>query len=269
MNAILRLFKCTRTNKDGSVIVDAACCLPVFIIALGMLLMLIAQCGAEESVFRFCCVSIEAYNSAAVYDISDAEAYAAFAGTLSICTVSEWGSDQLVLVTGLTKDNRFAFSEGGLCIDGIVEAEVLQHSRIKIPKAFSSAPYTKRNFTFRPWQGESESFVNKDNSRVFIFPKRGERYHIEGCSSLKEGVVETVLTAKLRKAYASCQLCKPGTLNDGSIVYMFSGSSKVYHRKKCASITKYYECISKSEAKALGYTPCMLCCASIEDSRAD
>ena len=40
------------TGKRGSLIVDAAICLPFFVIAIAMLLMLIAQTGREESVTR-------------------------------------------------------------------------------------------------------------------------------------------------------------------------------------------------------------------------
>ena len=42
------MFERVRRSRRGSVIVDAACTLPVFIIAVGMLFGLILQAGSEE-----------------------------------------------------------------------------------------------------------------------------------------------------------------------------------------------------------------------------
>ena len=250
---------------NGSIIVDAACCLPVFLIALGMMILLIMQCGMEESVFRF---GVKAADHTVLADILstedtegslEAEEAGVFAASLMGSAALDWGTDNLVYMKSYSEGNKQAFN-GGLCLDNIIKAGVSHSSRVRIPGAFAANPITSRTMVFRKWKGESEGFASLDNSRVYVFPKRGERYHVEGCSTMKEGCVETVLTKKLRNSYSPCQLCKPSKLSDGAIVYMFSGASKVFHRKTCASITKSYECITKSQAVAEGYTPCMHCC---------
>ncbi len=74
-----------------------------------------------------------------------------------------------------------------------------------------------------------------------------------------DGDRELVLTDPVRMFYEPCKICRPQILPNGALVYMYSESSSVYHRKSCASISKSYETMSRSEAESKGYTPCMLC----------
>ena len=39
------------TNEDGTIIVDAAICLPIFIILMAIMMMLTIQCGIEEAAY--------------------------------------------------------------------------------------------------------------------------------------------------------------------------------------------------------------------------
>ena len=112
---------------------------------------------------------------------------------------------------------------------------------------------------YRPFVGESKSIADTEDYLVYVFPKRGERYHREGCSTMKAGDIEVILTQSVRKKYKACQICKPGSLPNGALVCLFSDSSVVFHKRSCASITKSYETMTRSEAEKKGYTPCMLC----------
>ena len=116
---------------------------------------------------------------------------------------------------------------------------------------------------YRPFWGEARLRCMGD-STVYVFPKRGIRYHILGCSVMQEGSVERILNKQLRKHYSACRICKPDSLPNGAAVYFFTESSSVYHRKTCASVTKTYVEMGLEEAIRGGYTPCNLCLKGVK-----
>ena len=189
------MFRRILTNKKGSLLVDAAVCIPVFILAMAAILSLVLHIGTEEKNFR-----------------------------------EMAGKSQLLTV---------AYATAGLD-DGSIH---YLHSE-------------GQSLAFRPFTGADDT---AGDTLVYIFPKRGERYHVAGCPTMQPGEIETILTDQIRRRYRACEICKPGSLPNGAPVFLFSGSSSVYHKKSCASITKSYEKIAKSEAESRGYTPCMHC----------
>lgn len=251
------------TGKRGSLIVDAAICLPFFVIAIAMLLMLIAQTGREESVTRAMVKSA----------IASVDAAAAL----------EQGED--FFVTG-NLSFRAAFAAAGMSdpgaaagagfprmytgIDGFpvslkVRADDLAVVRVPIKTKLPSigdlvrSSDACRTVVFRPFTGESNRTLQENDRRVYVFPKYGERYHGEGCYILKDGCVETILTKALKKRCSPCKVCRPDERSIGSKVYMYLESSSTYHKKECASITKSYISMPKSQALEEGYTPCGIC----------
>ena len=48
----VQLFRRILTNKKGSLLVDAAVCIPVFILAMATILSLVLHIGTEEKNFR-------------------------------------------------------------------------------------------------------------------------------------------------------------------------------------------------------------------------
>ena len=191
-------------NNRGSLFVDAACTLPVFIISICMLLSLINQAGAEETAFR---------------DM------AARAQT-TIDAVAASGLD--------------------------IETDVL----IQTERPGNGVLL---RLVYRPFCGESSGIADENDELVYVFPKRGIRYHRAGCSTMVEGDREIILTNAVRRTYSACRICKPGDLPNGACVCMYTENSSVYHRRSCASITKSYETMTRSEAEKKGYTPCLLC----------
>lgn len=187
--------KVFRTSKKGSLIVDAAICLPIFIIAICSILGLIRQVLFEEENFKK--IANESQGLCALY------------------------------------------ASTGIDLDGI--------------QYLSSE---KERLAFIPFSGHTDS---EGDCLVYIFPKSGRRYHIIGCSTLKAGEIETILTDKVRKTYKPCQICKPESLPNGASVFIYSDGSKIYHKKTCATITKTYEKLRKKEAIEKGYTPCRIC----------
>ncbi len=250
----------TDKSRRGSIIVDAACFMPIFLIAMMMLIFIATQAGVEDTVVaagRRGAAASALVDSALEEDSSAASA-ASFAAGFFLSLGDEWEEGPTVLLTGFKSDLSERLSPG-LSIDGICEAKLHVLRRAGFEGLLSRLVNSKRRIVFRPWRGESERPCACDSDRVYVFPKSGERYHAEGCRILREGSVQLVLNAELRKKFSGCKLCDAAILPDGAFVYMFSEDSKTYHKKNCSCITKYFVSMPKSEAIESGYTPCMIC----------
>ena len=192
------------TSRRGSLFVDAACTLPVFIISICLLLSLINQAGAEETAFK---------------------------------NMASRAQTQVGVIAA-----------SGLDIDTDV---LFQTER--------PGSGVLLRLVYRPFCGESKSIADENDELVYVFPKRGVRYHRAGCSTMVDGDRELILTNAVRKTYKACRICKPDSLPNGAYVCMYTENSSVYHRRSCASITKSFETMTRSEAEKQGYTPCLLC----------
>lgn len=243
---------------------DAACCMPIFIIAICTLLFLIAQAGMEETLqytmIQSARCSVKAYAVPQSSDVRVLAGSAAFKVQWESMLYAEWGGEQPgASITKLSFNNETVLPGSDVSIDNIVHACGMLKTVIPFPKAPVQSPVIKKNITFRPFVGESVQNVPFDNTRVYVFPKSGERYHSLSCSILQGGTMEAFLTSGFRKAKEPCKICNPQNLPDGSKVYMFTSDSRIYHRQACPTITKSYVCISRGEAISQGYTPCLLC----------
>ncbi len=256
-----------RTGEScrGALIVDAAVCLPVFLIAMGLLLLLLMQAGTEDTLVRSLtvagdvCVKAEAAGNAA--DAEELEYVlegGSFAAALHIALSREWDEGPSVHVIGFLTEQKAQIG-GNVSIDHISWATVSCRRKALFSLPGTDGIRSVRTFLFRPWKGESEQLFDTDDERVYVFPKYGEKYHSAGCRIMKEGSVEEILTEQLKRRYSACKTCRPSSMTYGSIVFLFSDGSRVYHRKECACITKYYVSMPKSEAEAEGYAPCFFC----------
>ena len=260
-NRSTRTADCCR----GSLIVDAAVCLPVFLIAMSLLLLLIMQAGTEDTCVRAAvCAGDACVKTAAAGGVADTDAWdsalqtASFTAALHAELSEEWEDGPTVHVAGFfTQQN--AQIGGGISIDHLNVATVSCRRMALFSLPGTDGISSVRTFVFRPWEGESKQQFDADGERVYVFPKYGERYHSYGCRVMQEGSVEAILTEQFKRRYAACKTCRPSTLSYGSLVFLFSDGSRVYHRKECACITKYYVSMPLSEAEAEGYTPCLFC----------
>ncbi|MBP5750377.1 MAG: hypothetical protein J6X24_06275, partial [Firmicutes bacterium] len=121
-----------RTVKDcrGSLIVDAAVCLPVFLIAMGLLLILIMQAGTEDTLVRALvaagdsCVKAEAAGEAAGMEGADYILEAgAFTASLKIALAKEWDEGPPVHVIGFLTEQKAQIA-GNISIDHLNWATV-------------------------------------------------------------------------------------------------------------------------------------------------
>jgi len=228
VTAIKRLKKHLSINRNGSVIVDAAISIPLFIYSMFLLILLISQCGHEAETFS---------------------EMVSFADN-TVKAIAAAGSDS----SGISMNN-----DSGCIADNVLVICRTAKPEINCPDIFDKKISSDLLLAFRPFMGESEYHSSLDNSMVYIFPKRGECYHVADCVDMRDGCIQYVLNDRIRRKYKACGNCKPEIMSDGSIVYLSSSQGRVYHRKKCSSITKMYAAVQKSEAVTKGYRPCKHC----------
>jgi len=251
-------------NKRGFLIVDAAFCLPVFLLAFATLLFLIAQCGVEETV-QYSLIQ-SARSTSRVLCLCEEEddvstvGFAAFHVNWERLIYSEWNEKQPeTMIVKLSFGEDVVLAENNIAIDHISRAYAVAENKVPFLQAFIDDPFSLKKVVYRPFVGESEQSTSYDATRVYVFPKHGERYHARSCYILHGGGIEVLLTEKFRRENKPCPLCTPQELPNGSNVYIVKQESNIYHRKSCPTITKSYVCMSKSEAISKGYTPCQLC----------
>lgn len=252
------------SGKKGFLIVDAACCLPVFLIAIGILLSLIAQCGIEETAQHALVQSARC--SAKAFSVSyekgngSLAASGAFVAYWESFLYKEWGHEQQNKhIEELSFDEQVFLPAGNISIDYVARATVEMEHKIPLPLTTVHNPVALKKIVFRPFVGESQQRTPYDLARVYVFPESGERYHLLSCYILQSGGVELLLTEKIRREKQPCRICNPQELPNGSKVFTVQNESGIYHRQSCPTITKNYICMSRSEAIAQGYTPCKIC----------
>ncbi len=173
-------------KKKGSLIVDAAIVLPVFLIAMGMLLMLSLQCGAEMEHF---------------HKLSQR--------TLYLCLAEA--------ASGVSPEGRSEVLASGQCVDHVQTLPDIIDTKIPIPQAFRRHILAEMQLSFRPFVGESGDGDRTDDIMVYVFERYGERYHIEGCCILvrerKRDNKEYSYMSRSEaesKGYTACRLCIGG-----------------------------------------------------------
>lgn len=175
----------------------------------------------------------------------------------------EWGES---VASSSISEFQKEISEYGM--NDLIRTKLDYRLYVPIPLSPVRRVSGSESLIFRPFIGVSgklpgmsfEVMEREDDSAlVWVFPRAGERYHVKTCGVVSVDPEERILNVAIRQRYASCSLCNPQSMLDGSPVYCFSRSGKVYHRKNCASVTRYVVSMERTEAEQEGYTPCLKC----------
>ncbi len=244
-------------NKKGSYILEAAITLPVFLIAVMLMssVILIYACiedcsfiaanelrrGAAEAIYADTSLLIPHRIRKEAYDDHSRVRSATLTDYGYRC--SRWGKDELIALTmrlDLGSGNR-----SGIMPHADYDLSLV--TRAYVGKVRNTGPM-------------SESEMEGDGAEpVYIFPKRGERYHAKGCGFLRAASTSGTLTPALRKKYSSCPLCGSRNAGIGTKVHYFPAAGEDYHLSGCPSLQRNYIEIDKKDAAARGYTPCSKC----------
>ena len=247
----------TLTNKKGSYIIEAAITLPVFLIALIVMssIILMYACiedcnfiaanelrrGAAEAVIADTSPAIP-YRIRKEIEENHTQIKSAKLNEAGL-RINRWGTDELLIINytlRLVTNNPLG-----------IKAEA-EYDLSLVTRAYVGKERDETNMLL-------EEFADEDSVPVYIFPKRGEKYHAEGCGFLEAASRSGTLTGSMKKQYKSCPTCHSGRAEPGSLVYYFPASGEDYHLPGCASLQRNYVEIDKSVAIERGYTACSKC----------
>lgn len=263
-------------RKKGSLTVEAAIFLPVFLIAMLLMAYLIRMVAVEESVMHV--LSDEGGRLAATAYLGQMEETAhlplqellesrLLGKTALTLKIRERVAEETRLAESLrTSRYNYLYTEAGL--DELIRIEVSYRVRLPfILGRFDGFSFTDtlqtRGFLGAAARGEPLGYGPMEEEQefqsTFVFPKYGERYHVESCSTIAVYPQEHFLNRSIRNRYTPCEICDPGHLPDGSRVYCFPQAGEVYHKGSCPTVEKSTAEIDREEALRTGYTPCKLC----------
>ena len=247
----------TNINKRGSYIVEAAVTLPVFIIAVIIL---------NSIILMYAC--IEDCNFIAANEMRRAAAEAVVADTSVMMPHrirKEVENRHSQVESAVLVDSGFRTSRWG--IDELLIVDYRLRLKTANPLGIKAAADYELSLVTRAYVGRerdvgrmtAEGFSDANAEPVFIFPKRGEKYHAQGCTFLKAASRSAALTDSVRSKYKTCPLCHSGSAGTGDLIYYFPAEGEDYHLPGCASLQRNYIEIDKETAVERGYTPCSKC----------
>ena len=181
------MFKNIAIRTKGSIIVDAAIALPIFIIAIAMLLQVINIVSKEEHAYY------------------DAET--------KIETLGMFGS-KLELGQTVTDYSHH------VCIEHVQFYPIIKNIKFPFAGAFFDSETLSMDMPYKTYIGESKA-VFGDDEFVYIFPKNegnekeGPRYHTNSaCQIIKGGITKGLAIEKVTKqeaisrGYSLCIFCQ-------------------------------------------------------------
>ena len=243
-------------NKKGSYLVEATIALPIFLIAVITMssVILMYACiedsnfimanemrkGASEAIITDSAVIVP-YKVKKELEDNHSLVKSTFITDFGY-RVTRWDTDELIALSVLMTMN----SNNPIGINAKAEYEVSLVTRAYVGRFRGDNPMSADEFM-------------SDANAVYIFPKRGERYHNVSCRHLKAASKSGVLTSDIKRHYKSCPLCKSGSAGMGSLIYYFPAAGEDYHLRGCPSLQRNYIEIDRKTAQERGYTACGTC----------
>lgn len=244
-------------NKRGSYIVEATLILPIFMIAIMVMSSIISA---------YSCIEDANYVSANYLRRSAAVASKVNIHKLVPYQIHKELSSNHSQVDGILV-NSLAYRKPLLGIDEIIYIDADMRLNTKNPIGFKAeAKYRLKTIT-RAYVGRVrddtrmtvDDLTGEGDKAVFIFPKRGEKYHNQGCMYMHSKVKSATLTPRLIKEYDPCPVCKSKRAKAGAYVYYYPVEGECYHMAGCRVMERNYVEITKKIAERRGYTPCSKC----------
>ena len=247
-----------KNTKRGSYIVEAVLVLPVFILAVIMLASIIPVMGQCENIYFSACDEMRKESVKAVYLPEPV--------SLALRTENRIKEENRDVTLCRLNSLKYCYSSGN--IRDLITLE----GKVTLEKSSMFSLYGRTeysvNITGRAFTGttnmdrgldEEEFKKRKKASPVYVFPDYGEKYHKKSCTYLKPCCEKRILNSAVRKKYKGCKACKSAKAENGTTVYCFSKSGKVFHLGNCKHVKKAYVEMEREEAVRKGYTPCSKC----------
>lgn len=245
-----------RINKRGSYILESAIALPIFIIAVMVM---------SSVILMYAC--IEDCNFIAANELRRGAAEAAVADTSLAVPYRirrEIESKHSQIQSARLTDAAFRTERWG--VDDLIAVSYRLTLGMPNPLGIRARADYELSLVTRAYVGRerdgdgmSAGEFAGDGDPVFIFPKRGERYHSRGCRFLMAASRSSALTTSIRNRYKSCPLCRSGGTELGALIYYFPAAGEDYHLPGCPSLQRNYIETDRRDAVERGYTACRTC----------
>lgn len=275
-------------NKQGSVLVEAAVFLPVFLIAMFTMALLIRQVGIDETVFHSMLnqsrlMSVVNYSRELAGELGDIgfsgeelekktallSGYAGFwRKGMYLAGLQSQLENELALPPDTVSLHYFHPDYKDLDRDHLCAAIAQYRTAVPLPHAFQKEILSRQKLVSRAFVGKTadaehttaqEMETEKESCIVYIFPHSGKRYHSQQCSIVSAQPVLITLNNSIKRNFNPCERCRAESISNGSGVYCFQSYGGVYHRGSCKTVAKYILKTEKDEAVRQGYTPCQKC----------
>lgn len=247
----------TSINKRGEYIVEASISFPIFLIAVVVMTSIILM---------FACIEDANYIVATELRRAAIEAEYADTSLLLPQRINSRIKDNHSQVKELrTIDYRYR--KEFLGIDELIAIKIKMRMKINNPLNFASESNYDIALVTRAYVGKEriifpmteEEMSRSGAEAVFVFPKRGEKYHTKDCVVMHAASTSTILSKNLKSKYKACPKCHSKKAELGSLVYIFENDGESYHLPGCETLERNYVEMSRAVAIRRGYEPCLKC----------
>ena len=260
----MRIRKSIRDGRRGSTAVETAILLPLFVIGILTIGYLLKFCMVSEGVQHALTDEAHRIMTEAAYI-----PYPAFGEHELVKRIADESRGEARDV----KADRFFYrvpgvSKSGRLYTDLIAISVSFETPLKLPRLFLSEVKGERTALCRAFVGMKQDgsampfsdMEQRENGKtVWVFPRAGEKYHGELCPYIDNHPREVLLDRAVRGKYNPCKLCKPAERRDGTLVYCFPSSGRVYHLGECYIVERYVIEIGQEDAEAQGYRSCSKC----------
>lgn len=200
------------TSNQGSIVIEAALVIPLFIAVFVMLLHFIILVNTQNT------ISNKLYDDA--------------------CKMSK------SILDYSTSDN-INISAESIIKDGII---LKSEYKYEIPLLVFGSRNLKieQALIFRKWTGESIAKEDKNkNQEVVYVTKNGKVYHTDkGCTHLNISIREIKFGSVNKSNYSECKICIFVEISDNEKVYITDTGDRYHIKENCSSLTRIIEEIS-------------------------
>ena len=199
-----------RNSKKGGYIVEAAIVLPIFIVAVILLISIVPRAARCERLVYAICDEMTQENIQAHFFKS----YMRCKSNLTDGALRALKSDDSFSVDrlGYCHTDRVRSGRTSMVIDDVITADFTAFITYLDPLSMGSDMEFSGKIKCRPYTGterREEAMSREDMERdensdpVYVFPKSGERYHRKDCSVLNPACEAAVFSQDIRKRYGS------------------------------------------------------------------
>ncbi|HPO04376.1 MAG TPA: hypothetical protein PLV37_02565 [Bacillota bacterium] len=263
-------------DKKGSLLIETAIILPLFLLAILSICILIRIIGTEENMMHSFAeegkkIAKESYLTQLDIIPEGYEAQIAegiLHGTLlELRMVKRLEKEETLSLEDL-RLNRFEYLYQDEGKPGTIDCSITYGIDLPLPLEFGRRGEFEQRLFFRGFIGAMDNeegmgfdAMEKPDSAsiVYVFPRAGKRFHKPDCRMIEVYPKEMILSSGVRNRYFPCKLCDAGSLPWGSRVYCFDKSGKVFHKGSCSTVDRYVIGIDRDEAIDKGYSPCSFC----------